>query len=504
MSLDTLEGDLQQVQLPKVLFLLGAQDANGILTVQGEDDIVAVSFVQGSIVTADALNQTVEDGLGKVLQGKGWVSPEAFQAAAREHQGGSAGSLGDLLVDKGVVTRAQLLEALRLQTLRSMFQLLTWRAGELRFYSGDEVSFEKGFVPIGVDELLLRALNKLGEKAGLKGSLPDEQATYRPVPPRGPVQVLGRDGTGMEPGLWVSALQADFLSRVNGQASTAELSRSMGLSRQQLLFTLYHLMQHDLIETSGASAPAAQPAGTDSIGFADAPSGFAPRAAAQPSGTAIPRPMNQPSGLAPRPTAQPSGTSIAQPSSTGVPRPPSPTASSTNISRAEVFTPPTPGETGEPATVDADDRILNWSGVGLAAILLIGVFLTLLLRPVALLLPFPWQDNTRNTVERQVRESVFRRLDRGARTYFLVEAHYPDTLQQLQELSLVSNADLKDPAGYEMDYRSEQVSYSIRLKDGDEAIEGLGTTEAITGDFFVDPQFLANARTAEDPVVLLD
>lgn len=498
MSLDTLEGDLQEIRLPKVLFLLGAQEANGILTVQGEDDIVAVSFVQGSIVTADALNQTVEDGLGKVLQGKGWVSPEAFQAAAREHQGGSSGSLGDLLVEKGIVSRAQLLEALRLQTLRSMFQLLTWTAGELRFYSGDEVSYEKGFVPIGVDELLLRALNKLGEKAGMPGSLPDEKTGYRAVPPRSAVRILGRDGTGMEAGIWLSSLQADFLSRVNGTTGTSEISRSMGLSRQQLLFALYHLLQNDLIEPTGAvAAPSlAEPSG--SVGFADAPSGFnqrsdysgiAPRPSAQPSGTAIPRPMAQPSGTAiPRPTAQPSGT---------VPRP-----ASGVVPRAEVFMPPSPG--AESGVDSADDHLLNVSGLALAAMLLIGLLLGLMFRPSVLLLPFPWQENIRNTVERQVRESVFRRLDRGARTYFLIEAHYPDTLEKLQELSLVSPADLKDPAGYELDYLSEEISYTIRLKDGDDAIEGLGTTEAITGDFFVDPQFLDNARIAEDPVVLLD
>ena len=500
MTLDTLEGDLQTLRLPKVLFLLGAQEGNGILTVQGEDDIVAVSFVQGSIVTADALNQTVEDGLGKVLQGKGWISADAFQAAAREHQGGSAGSLGDLLVEKGAVSRAQLLEALRLQTLRSMFQLLTWRSGELRFYSGDEVSYEQGFVPIGVDELLLRALNKLGDKAGLSGSLPNEQSNYRPVPPRGPVKVLGRDGTGLEPGTWISPMQAEFLSKINGQTPISEVSRSMGLSRQQLLFALYHLEQNDLIEVSGAPAaapPAQTPAGTGAIPFADAPSGFQPRQdisgltpRTQPSGTAIP---------------QPSGTAIPQPSGTAIPRPGT-QPSSTSIPRAEVMVPPSPGEesgTAFPMPAD-DDHLLNWSGIGFAALLLIGVLLTSILRPVSLLLPFPWQENTRNTVERQIRESIFQRIDRGARTYFLVEAHYPDTLQQIRNLSLVSAADLKDPAGYDLSYSAEAVSYSIRLQDGSTEIEGLGTTEAITGDFFVDPQFLDTAATAESPVVLLD
>ncbi len=524
MSLDSLEGDLQQIRLPKVLFILGVQEANGILTVQGEDDIVAVSFVQGAIVTADALNQTVEDGLGKVLQGKGWVSPEQFNAAAREHQGGSTGSLGDLLVDKGAISRQQLLEALRLQTLRSMLQLLTWKTGDFKFYSGDEVSFEDGFVPIGADELILRAVSKLGDKAGLVGSIPDDQTIYRAVPPRGPVKVIGRDGDGLGAGIWVSPLQASFLSKVTGQASNSDISRSLGLSRQQLLFTLYHLLQFDLIESAGRksaaaagpsrpgtepfASPTAAPPGTSSAGtipFADSPPGagqpmMAPQGpGADPSGLAMPPGMD-PSGTLPRPRAEFSGTAVPRPNMDGsgagargsgvLPR-----------TAAQVFLPPEP-TAAEP--VESDDRLLDWAGPILAAILLIGAGLTVLSRPVSLILPFPWQENPRSTVERQARESLFQRIDRGARTHFLMEAHYPDSLKSLQELSLISNVDHRGPAGNELEYLTEEVSYSIRMRRGDQVIEGLGTMEAITGDFLVDPQFLGTAATAEDPVVLLD
>lgn len=498
MTLDSLEGDLQHLRLSRVLFLLGSQDANGILTVQGEDDIVAVSFVQGAIVTADALNQTVEDGLGKVLQGKGWMTPEAFQSAAREHQGGSAGSLGELLVEKGNISRQQLLEALRLQTLRSMFQLLTWRSGELKFYSGDEVSFEQGFVPIGVDELLLRALNKLGEKAGLQGSMPNDQATYRTVPPRGAVRILGRDGNGMEAGIWLSPLQAEFLARVTGNVSTPELSRSLGLSRQQLLFTLYHLLQHDLIEEGGhsigrAAKPMSHPGGTGAtpvvepasgLGFAE-PSG----AVAKPSPMAPPGPLGTTVGR-----SDPSGTAIQLPDS-GI-----------SARQSDVLIPPDPDEIMRrgSTSVETDGQILNWSGVALGVVLLLSLLVAVMARPARLLLPFPWQENARNTVERHVRESVFHRIDLSARTFFLMEAHYPDSLEQIKGLSLIAGVDTQDPAGHQLQYEADVVSYSIGLVEKGEEIEGLGTTEAITGDFLVDPQFLGTATTAEDPVVLLD
>ena len=159
----SLEGELQRLALPKVLHSLAAQRLSGILTVQGEDDIVAISLLEGAIVAADALNQTVEEGLGDVLQGQNLISSEDFSAAVRDHQGGGSGSLGDLLVSRDLVTREELLEGLRRQTYRLMLQVLTWKVGEFKFYSGDEVSFEEGFGPISVDELLIRSIDDLGD-----------------------------------------------------------------------------------------------------------------------------------------------------------------------------------------------------------------------------------------------------------------------------------------------------------------------------------------------------
>ena len=52
-DLQLLEGDLQETSLPHVLKILGLQQGTGILTIQGEEDIIAVSCLKGHIVTAD-------------------------------------------------------------------------------------------------------------------------------------------------------------------------------------------------------------------------------------------------------------------------------------------------------------------------------------------------------------------------------------------------------------------------------------------------------------------
>src|ERR1044071_2934099 len=69
-----VEGTLDLFKLPEILQLVAQQKKTGILTVQGQQDIVAISFLNGRIVAADALNQTLEEGLSRVLASEGILS----------------------------------------------------------------------------------------------------------------------------------------------------------------------------------------------------------------------------------------------------------------------------------------------------------------------------------------------------------------------------------------------------------------------------------------------
>src|SRR6185295_3875097 len=107
--------------------------------------------------------------------------------AAAEHQA-AGGRLIDLLVERRYIERAQLLEALRLQTFRLIEQLLRWSQGDFKFYSGDEVSYEDGFVPITVEELLIRAV----QNAPPEPARPARPAAVKTsVSPAEPIELVG-------------------------------------------------------------------------------------------------------------------------------------------------------------------------------------------------------------------------------------------------------------------------------------------------------------------------
>src|SRR3954465_357601 len=179
-----VEGTLDLFKLPEILQLVSQQKKTGILTVQGQQDIVAISFLNGRIVAADALNQTLEEGLAQILLKEGMISAPDLARAASEHQA-SGGRLIDLLAERRYVERAQLLEALRIQTSRLLEQLLRWSQGDFKFYSGDEVSYEEGFEPISVEELLINAAPGIGAAApaaAAKAVAPPPRPAPPPLP----------------------------------------------------------------------------------------------------------------------------------------------------------------------------------------------------------------------------------------------------------------------------------------------------------------------------------
>ena len=406
-----VEGTLDLFKLPEILQLISQQQKTGILTVQGQQDIIAISFLKGRMVAADALNQTLEQGLSEVLVSEGILGAADFARASAEHQA-SGVRLVDLLVERRYVERGQLLQALRLQTFRLLQQLLRWSEGDFKFYSGDEVSYEEGFDPISVEELLVRSVQE--------GPPPAPPAGPRPVPPLAAVPPPPAPAP-----------------RPPAQERPAAAGRP------------------ELRVVAGAAAAGA-------------------RAAAAPAPAARPAPA----------PARPAAVSATAPS------------------EGESAGPFIRMKVEAPAAAAASQGIAGKAMGSLLAALLLAV---LWIAPNAMLLPFPWQESERNALARDQRASLYLKIDRAAKTFFLLEGRFPDQLGELVDAGLLVPADLGDPLGLPLQYSASEESYTLRpLRDG-QPLEGEETIEAITGNVLLDPEFLAvSPESTQAPLVLLD
>ena len=379
-----VEGTLEVFKLPEILQMISQQQKTGILTVQGPQDIIAVSFLKGQIVTVDSLNQTQEEGLSQILIKEGLLTSTQFSRASAEHQS-SGMRLLDLLVERGYVQRDALLRALRLHATRLLGALLRWDKGEFKFYGGDEVPYEEGFVPITVEEVLV-------------AGAPRRPAGPVPVPaPPGPRPVP----SGPAPLLSVPSL--------DGPPAAPPAARP-GLR---------------VVRREGA--PADRPAAGDEAG-------------------------------------------------------------------------PFRKMTVEP--VEAQRPLLPLAA---AAILAILTLLLLVLAPSSVVVPFPWQEEERLALAREQRASLYLKIDRAAKTWFLLEGRFPEQLSQLVEAGFLAPADLSDPYGRPLEYTVTEESYTLQpLVDG-KPVLGEEASEAITGNFLLDPGFLSlPTESAAQPLVLLD
>jgi hypothetical protein len=399
-----VEGTLDLFKLPEILQLISQQQKTGILTVQGQQDIVAISFLNGRIVAADALNQTLEEGLAQVLVSEGLMSASEVSRASSEHQS-AGGRLIDHLVERRYVERHALLEALRLQTRRLLEQLLRWSEGDFKFYSGDEVSYEEGFDPISVEELLIHAA---------------ENAALAPPPGPRPVPPLAA----------VPPPAAAPVSRPPATPSPAPRTPNLR------------------VVEPAAPPPVARPA---------------------------------PAPAAPRPVPVAPATPASADREGGAFR------------KMKVEAPA------------AGPANLSWMGKVLAAALAGLLIAVLLLAPGALLFPFPWQDGERQAFAQEERAALYLKIDRAAKTYFLLKGRFPDRLAELAEAGLISPADLRDPRGYPLQYAANEESYTLQPVDDGKPVPGTETTEAVTGNFLLDPGFLAAPpESTGAPLILLD
>ncbi len=403
----SVEGNLDLFQLPEILQVIAQQQKTGILTVQGPQDIVAISFLQGKIVAADALNQAAEEGLRKVLVGTGLLSPSEFSRAASE-QASSGQRMIDLLVERRFVSRPRLLEALRVQTISLLEQLLVWREGDFKFYGGDEVSFEEGFVPIAVTELLLRA-------GGAEEPEPPPAEVRRP--------------------------RAALSERVAERAPRS------------------------------SAAPAAE-----------SPVPLSERPAARDGGELL----------------RPIGPTEARPVVVPFPAPNPPL----------VLTAPERGAgirkvTLEPIAVPIVDR---WVARGLAALAAVGLVIFSSYGSARLALPFPWQDQQRSSLTEAQRKAMFLKVDRAAKTYYLLRGSFPEQLGRLRALRLLAPNDPLDPSGAELHYAPQDSSYKITpLGPSDAPIPYGDSSEGIVGNFLLDPEFRRRHEgAASAPIFLID
>ncbi len=481
------EGTIESGGLMPTLRCISGLELGGLLAVQGEHDLVSITFRRGRVVAADAMNRSAEEALSEVLANQGLLSPAEFSEAVESEL--ATGQLAsEVILSKGLVPKEQLLDAVRHQIYRQTSQLLRWSSGDLQWTNGAESPSQDGVEPLSVGELLLRATEEMGGEGPLGGAPPELTSVFEAGSRSlGEPKQLGIDGVHHDHGgddLWLTPIEYQLLELTDGKQSAAEVAAAIDCDPMEARYALQHLLEVGLLE------PAYKIDELDSLSLDEGP-GLAVEQ--QHSVDAAPLERSQldldedlfageQAAAAPEPIYSPSLLDDSLES----------TAPARPASRRP-------------------DSVLNvatlWTvralGIGLVALLLMQ--LSLRSERNGLLFPFPWQDGHRDRIERTQWLSTVERIDRALRSYHLLYGRFPDDLEILVDLELLDGVDLYDPRGRWLSFSREETRYVLHPVEGEEAVvewqvEGDVVTDFLLNPRYVDLESLANSS----PVRLLN
>jgi hypothetical protein len=158
-----LQGTLRDFGLPDIFQLIGIQRKTGLLVLERDSDRVTLKFLDGQIVGADTLSESLEDRLGEVLVRTERISAAQLEAAL-QLQKKTLRKLGLILVEQGLIGEEELVDALRLQSSQIVYRLFRWRNGSYRFTPAEHVDYDTAhFTPLSADTVLMEGARMMDE-----------------------------------------------------------------------------------------------------------------------------------------------------------------------------------------------------------------------------------------------------------------------------------------------------------------------------------------------------
>lgn len=449
------QGQIDEAGIEPVLVLLSVRNAAGTLTVQSEEDVVAVRFRDGMIVGADALRQSFSEGLGRVLVEEGLLDPSGAQ---RVEDAELDGTVEDYLSSSQLVADGDLGRCVREHAYRVLRSLLTWRAGEYQFYEG-ETSRTRGTEPLEVEEVLVRISED--DAVGREPVPPLSDEVLRPALQGRTFRVLGweEEPAALRSGdVWLTPFEDALLRSLDGLTPARRFQDSLGVDEYRLRYALDRLRKTGLVE-------------------------------------AVPTPGDD-AGSMRRDVAAPPSVAAPQELVEEAPR----AASEWRQAR-----------TRDEERLAELRALLSDLSRGFGGVLAAGLAVLLLVLVLVgdgisyLLLPLPWQAPERRRLEAAQELALVRELSARLKTYHTLYGSFPLDFRPLVDTHLLSSRDLRDGKGREVVLQTFEQGYSLAVKEEGEEAAGGGFRFDVEGDFLLDPDFtVVETPVAGSPLRLVD
>ena len=240
-----LQGDIKRFTLPEILQLLAASRKSGTLGVQKDDSIVMVYFKDGVINYGYGPRQTYH--LGQLLKEKNKISTTQLeQAIAIQGKGENSRRLGEIMISRGFIDRADLENVVKNQIEELLYSLLAWDSGSFKFYENQYPTEEEITVKISVENVILEGLRRVDELNMAKEVLTNLDEVYT-------ISAAQNDRTR---DVNLKAKEWNLMALVDGYRSLEEILSYSSVDRNEAMVSLARLKLSGIItKTERKQAP---------------------------------------------------------------------------------------------------------------------------------------------------------------------------------------------------------------------------------------------------------
>ncbi|MGH9442020.1 MAG: DUF4388 domain-containing protein [Thermoanaerobaculia bacterium] len=242
-----LRGTLRDFSLGEILQLIGYQRKTGVLTVEGEQDTVLVSFVDGRVVAADSVQRAFENRVGSLLVRAGKITPEVL-ALALDEQRRTRQRLGSALLARRAISADDLRTALRTQILNLIYRLFRWKDGRYFFSQESSVDYDADhFTPVATENILMEAARMSDEWPLIEARIPSTDLVFRRAPGTESLSLVAADGSPGPGELLVSREEAIVWKLADGVRTVAEITEMTFLSDFDVVKAMDQLIGRQLL-----------------------------------------------------------------------------------------------------------------------------------------------------------------------------------------------------------------------------------------------------------------
>ena len=235
MDLD-LQGRIEKFTLTEIFQLVAASRKSGTLGIQKDDSIVMIYFKNGDIIYAYGPRQTYH--LGRLLKERGKLTQQQLDDAINpQAKTENSKRLGEILIHKGYIDRADLEKVVTEQIQELLYSLLSWQTGSFKFYENQFPTEEEITVSLSVEDVILEGLRRLDELNMIRETLPDLNGVYT---------ISATQGQRTRK-LSLEATEWNIMALVNGQRTINEVCELSGQDRNDTLLKLAQLKLAGLI-----------------------------------------------------------------------------------------------------------------------------------------------------------------------------------------------------------------------------------------------------------------